>query len=277
MLTNMRGTIADDPKLKFVKNPRGDGQLKVASCTLNYQKEPTGGKTPVSCDAWGDAADALAAHKKGDEIEFVANLTYAPFWNKTKEDHHNILGFTIIALDKAKTLCSEMEKFMGVEASADEKPGTVFQPMRGKLLDTPELREITGRDGQPLKACNAVLRFWNGKPGIPDAFVSISAYGKTAQELAAMKKDDLIQFVGRLDSRPYTNKQMDHSIMELCYNVVSLDPDRNLVKATDEFLRKKFSLREPLRNRVKEAQDRSEANAASKEQTPERKVPEAVK
>lgn len=266
MLTNMRGTILSDPELREVENPKGGEDLKVVDVLIAYQKDEESRRTPVRCVAWGEAAEQLAQKKKDEEIEFAGNLTYSDYKNASMEKPRKILGFTIVALDESKTLCQKMEKFMGVERRPDEKPGAIFQPMRGKLIGKPELTQITGKDGQPLAACNATLRFWNGRSGASDVLVSLSAYAEAAEELAKKEKGDSIQFVGRLDSRPYVNAERKFTHMELCYNVISIDEEHKLLKETEKFIREQTGMkaRQPLTDKIKDANDRKSVDPVSK-------------
>ncbi len=258
MLTNMRGTIMNDPELRTVPG-KEDKEVKVVDITLAYQKDAEGGKTSVRCVAWAERAEAVAAMNKGDTLEFAGNLTYNDYQNPTMEKPRKILGFTISAIDNSHSLCEKTEQFLGVERMPNEKPGTVFQAIRGKLLNDPELTRTT-KDGAPLDLCHATLRYWNGRTGEGDCFIPITAYGEEAKKLSEMKKGDPIQFVGRLDSRPYTNNKMDYSHMELCYTVVSIDPERKLVRKTEEFLKEQTGLaKRPLNDKINDAETRKGA------------------
>lgn len=277
MLTNMKGALSADPVLRTVPDPHSGNNMKVADVFIIYQKDADSAQTKVRCVAWNEMAEKVAGMKKGDEIEFAGNLTYNNYQNATMDKPRKVLGFTIMALDESRTLCQKMEQFMDVQRRPEEKAGAIFQPMRGKLLADPELNEIKGHDGQPLAACRATLRYWNGKRGNADILVPITAYGEAAQQLAEMKKGDPIQFVGRLDSHVYTNDKMDYGHMELCYNVVSIDKERNLVRNTDAFLREETGMKaRPLQDKIQNAEARTTA-AQPTNDAPAKEVAEPVK
>ncbi len=265
MLTAMRGELIANPELRTTRNPKSGQELKVVDATITYRKDEKSTPTYVRIEAWEKQAEELAAKKKGDVIEFAGKLTYNDYKTPTMERPHKALGFSVSALDEAGTLCKKLEEFMGVERLPFDKPGAIFQPMRGKLYNDPVLTQITGKDGQPLDVCNVTLRYWNGKRGEKDAYVPISAYGETARMLGGMKKDDSIQFVGRLDSRPYTNEKMDRSHMELCYTAYSIDPEHNLLKNTEDFIREQMDLRRSFNELVQDAEERKSAVAPTKE------------
>ena len=278
MLTAMRGQICTDPVLKPMINKRTNEELQMADFLLAYQKEPDAAKTVVRCVAWEEQAKKLVQMKRGQEIEFVGNLTYNEYKNPQMDKSHTVLGFSITAVDESKTVCQKLEEFMGVKRRPDEKAGTIFQPVRGKLLNKPELREVKDSDGNPLNVCDAVLRYWNGRKGVSDALVNITAFGEQAKELAALDKDTPIQFVGRLDSKPYINERMEHPHMELCFNVVSLDPERKLCREADKFLREQAGLAKhpPLKDKIQDAQTRKSAAAPAEKDTQAHKVTEPV-
>lgn len=278
MLTAMRGELIADPELRTVKNPKTGQELKVVDAVIAYQKDAESGKTNVRAVAWDKVAEELAGKKKGDMIEFAGNLTYNDYKNATMDKPRKVLGFSIMALDESGTLCQKLEEFMGVQRRPVDKSGAVFQPMRGKLLNDPEFAQIEGKDGQPLDACRATLRYWNGRRGENDAFVSLTAYGDAARALNEMKKDAPIQFVGRLDSRPYTNEKMEHSHLELCFNVYSIDPERNLARETEKFIREQVGLeKKPFKDLVQDAEARKAAPQAADVETPAKEAPQPVK
>lgn len=276
MLTAMRGELVSDPKLRCVTTHDGK-ELKVTDATIAYQKDPEGGKTFVRAVGWEQVAEALAKKKQGETIEFAGHLTYDDYQNSTMEKPHKVLSFSVTALDESKTLCQKLEEYMGVQRRPEEQPGAIFQPMRGKLFANPVLTQHPTKDGQPLDICNATLRFWNGKTGEANAFVHVTAYGDVAKELAEMRKDDPIQFVGRLDSRPYTNSKMDFVHMELCYNVHSINKERTLCRDTENFINEQMGLKKvPLKDRLEDADKRKNAPAAS-QTTPAKETAAPVK
>jgi len=279
MLTAMKGTIANDLELRTIQNKKGE-ELKVVDFSLAYQKDPNSAKTFVNCVAWEEAAEKIAAnYKNGDELEFVGHLTYSDYKNKDMEKPHKVLGFSITHVDDSKTICQKLEEYMAVQRRPDEKAGAIFQPMRGKLHAKPELVEIKGQDDQPLKACSAVLKYWNGRHGADNAFVNIRAYGDAAEELAKMEKGDAIQFVGRLDSRPYTNEKMQTRHMELCYNVIALDPSKKLCRACGDFLLEETGQKkkEQLNDKVQNANSRKQKQPLADKDTQKSRPLEAVK
>lgn len=279
MLTAMKGTIADELELKTVPGKDGE-ELKVVDFSLVYQKDPQAAKTFVNCVAWEETAEKIAAnYKKGDELEFVGHLTYSDYKNKDMEKPHKTLGFSITHVDESRSICQKLEEYMAVQRRPDEKAGAIFQPMRGKLHAKPELTEVTDKEGQPLKACSAVLKFWNGRKGADNAFVNIRAYGVTAEELSKLEKGDPVQFVGRLDSRPYTNDKMQTRHMELCYNVITLDPSRKLCGACADFLREETGQKkkEPLNDKVQNATNRKKKQDAVELENRNARPLEAVK
>lgn len=270
MLTAMRGELVTAPELRTVQNPKSGKELKVADVTIAYQKDENSSKTYVRAVAWEKAAESLLSHEKGEEIEFAGNLTYDNY-TPSKGKPHKVLSFTITALDESKTICQKLEEFMAVQRRPFDKPGAIFQPMRGKLAADPELTQIELKNGQKLDACKVTLRYWNGKRGEQNAFVPITAYGDAAQELSQYKKDDPIQFVGRLDSRSYVpteNKDFRH--LELCYSVYAIDPSRNLVRSTEAFIREQMGMeRRPFKDLVQDAEARKNAAAPAAKETRE--------
>lgn len=278
MLTAMKGTLANDPELKTIQNKKGE-DLRMVDISLIYQKEPNAAKTYVNCVAWEEEAEKIAAnYKRGDDLEFVGHLTYSDYKNKDMEKPHKVLGFSITHVDDSKTICQKLEEYLAVQRRPDEKAGAIFQPMRGKLHAKPELTEITDKDNQSLAACTAVLKYWNGRPDTGNAFVNIRAYGDAAKDLAKMEPGDPIQFVGRLDSRPYRNEKMTVRHMELCYNVIALDPSRKLCRACADFLLEEtgHKKKEPLNEKLQNANTRKQQPTADKESHNNRPL-EAVK
>lgn len=267
MLTAMKGKIANEPELKVIQNKKGE-DLRVVDISLIYQKDDNAAKTFVNCVAWEEEAEKIAAnYKKGDDLEFVGHLTYSDYKNKDMEKPRKNLGFSITHVDDSKTICQKLEAYMAVQRRPEEKDGAIFQPMRGRLHEKPELTEITDKSNQPLLACNAVLKYWNGRPDSGNAFVNIRAYGDAAKELAKMEQGDRIQFVGRLDSRPYRNDKMVARHMELCYNVISMDPSRKLCRACEDFLLEETGQKkkEPLTDKLKSANSRKQQETTGKD------------
>lgn len=277
MLTVMKAELANDPVLRTITNPKDGRELKVVDANIAYQKEAEGSKTFVRAVAWETVAEQLASKKKGDVIEFAGKLTYNNYKNPTMEKPRKVLGFSIQALDDSGTLCQKVEQFMGVQRRPYDKPGAVFQPMRGKLHNAPVLTQVEGKDGKPLDVCNATVLYWNGKRGESNAFVSITAYDEVARMLSQMEPGSPIQFVGRLDSQAYRNEQMDHSHLELCYNVYSIDPDLALVSRTEQFIREEAGLaKPPFRDLVQNAEDRKAAPQSAGMNRPAKEVAEPV-
>lgn len=265
MLTAMRAEIIGEPKLQTIKNPKTSDDLLVANVLLGYQKEEGGNKTFVPAVAWAEKAENLAQKKSGDVIEFAGTLSGTDYKHPSMEKPRRELCFTINAIDESQTICQKLEEYMGVVRREQDKPGAVFQPVRGKLFEDPVLATVEGKDGKPLEVCNATLRHWDGVKGHPDTLVAISAFGNEAKALSEMKKGYPIQFVGRLDSRIYKNENMDKGHAELCFNVYSIDPERKLAKNANNFIQEEMGLKPKLKDKIYAAEQRITANAGAKD------------
>lgn len=277
MLTVMRAELTADPVLRPAINKETGRQHKVVDASIAYQNAEGGAKTYTHAVAWDQVAEALAGKKKGDVIEFAANLTYSEYKNANMEKGHQVLGFTILALDESKTICQKLEEFMGVQRRPQDKDGAIFQPMRGTLYGDPVVNTVN-KDGRTFDACSVTLSYWNGKSGFPNAYVSVSAFGEEARALGQMKKGDAIQFVGRLDSKPYKNEKMENVHMELSYNMYSIDPERTLCRDTEKFIREEMGIeKRPLKDKLQDAEERKAGPAEVDKDTPSKEVAEPAK
>lgn len=108
----------------------------------------------------------------------------------------------------------------------------------GRLAEEPKLREIKSKEGNPLEVVNVNIYVYPGKNAGEDIPVKIVAWGDAAKELAGYKKGEEVQFVGQTKEVGYKPSGMDKEFKMLGYQVVKIDPERNIVKNYTDMLSK---------------------------------------
>lgn len=261
MLQAMKGKLAADPELKNQPDRDGNPHKMASAKILYWDGREKSGSVLVHVTAWDAQAEALAAHKKDDVIYFSGRPDPILFKTKDMQKPHYSLGYTVLQMDDAGLATRVSTQFLrnfgtgeplrtAQELTQDisssiANPDTrnprdiVLHPMYGKLLADPVPRTVTRSDGkttEEIPVTNAILSYWNGKNGTPNASVKITAWGEEANALAAKKKDETLCFVGHPVLEHYKHESMQTSISEIGYNIQKIYPDRELVKAHNQLL-----------------------------------------